>query len=43
MRKLTSGRMIDNSNNVVDVADAAVGYDVFLEPRFPTVPNLPLS
>src|SRR4029453_758697 len=35
--------VIDNSNSVVDVTGAGVGYDVFLERLFPPAPTLPLS
>jgi len=35
--------VIDNSNSVVDVTGAGARQDVFLERRFPTVPNLPVS
>ena len=34
--------VIDDSNSVVDVTGAGAGHDVFLQRRFPTVPNLPL-
>jgi hypothetical protein len=34
--------VIDDSNSVVYITGTGVGYNVFLERRFPTVANLPL-